>query len=90
MTAGQTAYVYSTLRANNASNTTSIDNEVLNTLFTAATGNGCVLKFNFYAKTDWVSGSTGAVQMAASGLPDAAGSTSTHNDAMSHAFAVAY
>ena len=62
----------------------------LNTHFAAATGNGCVPRFNFYVKTDWVSGSTGAVQMAASGLPDASGSTSTHNDAMSHAFAVAY
>jgi len=62
----------------------------LNTHFTAATGNGCVPKFNFYVKTDWLSGSTGAVQMAASGLPDAVGSTAKHNDAMSHAFAVAY
>ncbi|WP_410673899.1 hypothetical protein [Amycolatopsis sp. cmx-4-68] len=62
----------------------------LNTHFTAATGGGCVPKFNFYVKTDWVSGSTGAVQMAASGLPDTTGSTSTHGGAMSHAFAVAY
>ncbi|VVJ18601.1 Uncharacterised protein [Amycolatopsis camponoti] len=62
----------------------------LNTHFAAATGNGCVPKFNFYVKTDWLSGSTGAVQLAASGLPDAVGSTATHNDAMSHAFAVAY
>ncbi|WP_284746285.1 hypothetical protein [Amycolatopsis sp. RTGN1] len=62
----------------------------LNTRFTAATGNGCVPKFNFYVKTDWVSGSTGAVQMASGALPDATGSTATHYDAMSHAFAVAY
>ncbi|MEU8634056.1 hypothetical protein AB0C38_17920 [Amycolatopsis sp. NPDC048633] len=62
----------------------------LNTRFAAATGNGCVPKFTFYVKTDWLSGSTGAVQMAASSLPDAVGSASTHNDAMSHAFAVAY
>lgn len=62
----------------------------LNTHFAAATGNGCVPKFNFYVKTDWTGGSTGAVQMAAGGLPAATGSTSTHNDAMSHAFAVAY
>ncbi|MEV4150879.1 hypothetical protein AB0J40_45010 [Amycolatopsis sp. NPDC049691] len=62
----------------------------LNTHFTAATGNGCVPKFNFYVKTDWVSGSTGAVQMASGGLPDATGSTVKHYDAMSHAFAVAY
>lgn len=62
----------------------------LNLLFTAATGNGCVPRFNSYVKTDWLAGSTGAVQMAASGLTDSTGSTSTHAAVMSHAFAVPY
>ncbi|CAL9439281.1 hypothetical protein SUDANB95_02196 [Actinosynnema sp. ALI-1.44] len=62
----------------------------LNLLFPAATGGDCVPRFNFYVKTDWLSGSTAAVQMAAGGLTDTTGSTTTHAAVMSHAFAVAY
>ncbi|MFG1647959.1 hypothetical protein ACGFMK_47370 [Amycolatopsis sp. NPDC049252] len=62
----------------------------LNTHFTALTGNGCVPKFTFYVKTDWLSGSTGAAQISSGLLPDSTSSTAKHPAAMSHAFAVTY
>ncbi|WP_309114230.1 hypothetical protein [Saccharothrix sp.] len=62
----------------------------LHLLFPAATGGDCIPRFNFYVKTDWLGGSTAAIQMAASGLTDSTGSTTTHAAVMSHAFAVPY
>ncbi|MFJ1758947.1 hypothetical protein ACIOD2_01440 [Amycolatopsis sp. NPDC088138] len=47
-------------------------------------------KFGFYVKTDWLSGSTGAVQISSGLLSDTTGSAATHPSAMSHAFAVTY